>query len=314
MGKNPVSKRGRGLADFLLTVAVILLWLLLTKSPHALGARLTHDGGNGNATRSVQSQSLELEDGGDEWGYAVFARRDALSGDRTLTNAAAVISAGKRFGSHQFYLGLGAHFRQQKLNARTSEAGEFLPAAGLGWHHDDFRIDIAASQQMTRSALSFLMHAGIPFELSSEFEYLYSQPYRWSANVFAFVSRYGGLILGYEPQAERSRAGLWLKPMENLQLRSLARLQAGSETYWEFSLSYTFETVHEKTLPAPLKIKPAVTKKKLPQSVPAFATLVKWGLTPVEALRYAREKNVCTLSAHAQAALARHNWECHDAT
>jgi hypothetical protein len=209
MGKNPLLARWRRLADFLLTVTVALLWLLPAKS-HALSARLTHDGGNANALRPALSDSLELEDGTDHWSYTVFARHDALSGDRTLTNAAVILSAGKRIGDHQFSLGLGAHFRQQKLNARTADPADFLPAAGFGWQHEAFRLDIIAAERMTRSAFSFLAHAGIPFELGTEFEYLFSQPYRWSANLFAFVSRYGGLILGYEPVSVRGRAGQWL--------------------------------------------------------------------------------------------------------
>ncbi|MFO1469404.1 MAG: hypothetical protein U1F27_00025 [Turneriella sp.] len=45
---------------------------------------------------------------------------------------------------------------------------------------------------------------------------------------------------------------------------------------------------------------------------PAFATLVKWGLTPVEALRFAREKDICKLNAASQAILLKHRWECRD--
>lgn len=303
-----------GLVDFFLTVTVVLLWLLLSKPGHALNARLLHDSANANATRSASSAALELEDATDSWSYTVFARRDDFAGDRTLTNAAALVSAGKRFGDHNFYLGLGAHFRQQKPNARLAEAADFMPALALAWHHAAFRTDISGSQKMTRTSLAFLIHAGIPFELSSEFEYLESQPYRLSANLFAFVSRYGGLIAGYEPLAVRGRAGFWLKPLESLQLRSLMRFAPGRETYWEFSVAYSFDISHKEAAAAPAiqtEAKPEVQKNKRPKTVPAFATLVKWGLTPVEALRFAREKDICSLSAPAQAALKKHRWECH---
>lgn len=300
-------------ADFLLTIAVISLWFLLVKPAHALSARLTHDGGNGNARRAALSDSLELEEAAEHWGYTVFARRDDFTGDRTLTNAAAIISAGKRFGDHSFYLGLGAHFRQQKLNSKPVEAPAILPAAGFAWHHHSFRAEVSASEKMTRSGLAFLIRSAIPFELNADFEYLDSQPYRFSANVFAFVSRHGGLIAGYEPVSVRGRAGLWLKPMENLQLRSLTRFAPGSETFWEFSLGFSFDTAREPAAAETLRVaaveKEPVTAKK-PKTVPAFATLVKWGLTPVEALRFAREKEICNLSAGAQAALKRHHWEC----
>jgi hypothetical protein len=313
MGNKPSRGRWNGFADFLLTIAVAAIYLVLARPGHALQARLTHDGGNGNANRAALSDSLEVEDATEHWGYTVFARRDDLSDDRTLANAAALMQAGKRFGGHAFYLGLGAHFRQQKLNARSAEPADFLPAAGLSWHHDLFRTDVAASAKMTRAALAFLVQAGIPLELNTEFEALYSQPYRWSANVFAFVSRYGGLILGYEPVSVRARAGLWLKPLEHLQLRSLMRISPGVETYWEFSLSYSIQVDHSDPAEPVLKTTPAEKKiaaPKKPQTVPAFATLVKWGLTPVEALKYAREKDICSLSASAQAALKRHHWEC----
>ncbi len=313
MGQKPSRGRWNGLADFLLTVAAATIYLIVARPGHALSARLTHDGGNGNAARAALSDSLEVEDTTDHWGYAVFARRHDLSGDRILTNAAALMQAGKRFGDHAFYLGLGAHFRQQKLNTRSTEPADFLPAAGLSWHHPVFRTDIAASAKLTRATLAFLVRPGIPLEFNTEFEALYSQPYRWSANVFAFVSKYGGLILGYEPVSVRARAGLWLKPVEHLQLRSLMRLAPGSETYWEFSLSYSIQVEHSESAEPVLQAVPAETKKptpKKPQTVPAFATLVKWGLTPVEALQYAREKDICALSAAAQAALKRHHWEC----
>lgn len=313
MGQKPNRGAFSALNDFLLTLVVLLLWLLIVRPAFALSARLSHDGGNGNASRSALSDSLELEDAGTDWGYSVFARRDDLSNDRTLVNAAAIVSAGKRLGDHNFYLGLGAHFRQQKLNARSAEATDILPAAGFLWQHEAFRTDISASAKLTRASLAFLVTAGIPWELNSEFEALYSQPYRWSANIFAFVSRYGGLIFGYEPAAVRGRAGLWLKPLDNLQLRSLMRFAPGSETFWEFSLSYQFAIKTEAAEPK-IKIAAAESKKepqpKKTPHVPPFATLVKWGLTPVEALRFAREKEICNLSAPAQAALKRHRWEC----
>lgn len=313
MGQKPDRGALYGLTDFFLTIISLLLWLLIAKPSHALGARLSHDGGNGNASRAALSDSLELEDTNTDWAYNVFARRDELTGDRTLMNAAAIISAGKRLGDHNFYLGLGAHFRQQKLNARSAEPADFLPAAGFIWQHETFRTDVSASAKLTRASLAFLVTAGIPWELGSEFEALYSQPYRWSANIFAFVSRHGGLIFGYEPAAVRARAGLWLKPLANLQLRSLMRFAPGSETFWEFSLSYQFSLKTETSEPAVKIAAPEQkkeTQKKKPQQVPAFATLVKWGLTPVEALRFAREKEICNLSAPAQAALKRHHWEC----
>jgi hypothetical protein len=303
-----------GLVDFFLTVTVMLLWLLLSKPGHALSARLLHDSANANATRAASSAALELEDASDSWSYTVFARRDDFAGDRTLTNAAALVSAGKRFGDHNFYLGLGAHFRQQKPSARPAEPADFMPALALAWHHSAFRTDISGSQKMTRAALAFLMNVGIPLELGSEFEYLESQPYRLSANLFAFVSRYGGLIAGYEPLAVRGRAGFWLKPLESLQLRSLMRFAPGRETYWEFSVAYAFDINHPEAPIAPAiqtETKPEVPKNKKPKTVPAFSTLVKWGLTPVEALRFAREKDICNLSAPAQAALKKHRWECH---
>jgi hypothetical protein len=297
--------------------SLYLLWLAVARPAHALTARLGYDGGNANAARAADSATLEMDHLEAHWGYAVYARRETLPRDRTLTNASAFGTAGGTLEGHSFFLGLGAHFRQQILQGRSSEIPGFLPAAAFFWRHDVFHTEIAASEKMSRAALAILFTAGIPWEISGDFEYLDSQPYRWSLNAFAFVSRYGGLIVGYEPLALRGRAGVWLSLQESLQLRSVVRFTPGLESFWEFSLQFTFDvqTVPREQAAAAVAAvqyqeKSAPLKSK---TVPAFGTLVKWGLTPVEALKLTREKNICALSAASRAALKKHHWECREA-
>jgi hypothetical protein len=120
------------------------------------------------------------------------------------------------------------------------------------------------------------------------------------------------LITGYEPLAQNTRAGLWFKPLEGLNARFLARLNPQNATQWELSLSYQIDSIAPaaaEKLPARAELKEDKRPRK-PRQAPAFGTLVKWGLTPVEALRFAREKDACKLTAASQAVLSKHHWEC----
>jgi len=290
----------------------------------ALDARLTHDTGNSTALRQAASESLTANELTAAWGYRILARREALA-DRTLASAAGLFGRVFALAEHRLFFGLGTHFFQQNLGARANSTGDVLPALAASWRHPDFHFDVAASQNLTRTSLSFLLRMGVPTELNSEFEYLFSQPYRWSANLFVHISRYGGLIAGYEPIAERARFGLWLKPTRELQLRTVARFDFSNSIHWEFSLSYQFEILRAEGTNAPatfvaeratqeqVDASAANVRKIRPRQAPAFATLVKWGLSPVEALKFARDKNICALSTGARTALEKHNWVCRDA-
>jgi hypothetical protein len=282
----------------------------------AVTARLAHDGGAADASRRAASESLELENTAGFMALGIFARRDALAQDRDLTNVLALAGAAVELEGHRFQFSLGSHYRHERLNARTNTPGSFYPAVGFLWSHAVFRSEVIASEFATRASGSFLLEMLLPLEFNSEFEYLHSQPYRWSAQIYAYLSAYGGLILGYEPLSNAARAGAWLSPIESLKLRTIARLANSGETYFEISLQYSLDvaqTVESQASEpyAPKRVRQK--KRRLPEKVPAFATLVKWGLSPVEALRFTREKDACALSESARASLARKNWGCRDA-
>ncbi len=302
---------------FLPLMAVALL--LLPNSVGAIVARLAHETGNANASRRAASESLELENNAELVTLNVFARRDAFAADRNLTNVLALAGAGLNVEGHRFVFSLGSHYRQQRLAAREVSPGSFYPALGFTWSTAQFRADVAGSEFATRASTSVLLQLGVPVEFNSEFEYLFSQPYRWVTQAYAFVSSYGGLILGYEPLSQSPRAGLWLSPFDSLKLRTVARFGGANETYLEFSLTYSIESasgaasIEQVDTSEPRK-RYVPKPRRLPQKVPAFATLIKWGLTPVEALRFTREKDACALSESARASLARKNWGCRDAT
>ena len=294
---------------------VVWLWLQPV-SMYAVSARLARDTGNGNASQNVASDSVDFESDTDVVSLAIFARRDAFSSERNVTNVMALAGAGASIEGHHFLFSLGSHYRHERLAVREILPGAFYPAVGFRWSHALFRAEVSGSEYATRTSTSFLVDVGIPLEINSEFEYLFSQPYRWVTQTYAFLSPYGGLIFGYEPLSQSARAGLWLSPIEALKLRSVARISAASETYFEFSLSYFLESpVNAVQVSPPVDSQKPLNPRprRLPQKVPAFATLVKWGLTPVEALRFTREKNACELSASAQASLARKNWGCRNA-
>lgn len=274
--------------------------------------RVSHDTANANGARPALSESLEVDEQVSGAGFLLFMRREQIINDRTLTNAIALATANARFPGHLFQFGAGTHFRQQALANRAAEPGLFAPAVGFAWTTAAFRGEIAGAEKFLRATLSILTHIALPVEFSGDFENAFSQPVRWSANAFVHLSSHVGLITGYEPLAQRTRAGLWLKPIEGLNARFLARLNPQAETQWEFSLHYQVDTAApvNTTKPAAQLETKEVKRPVKPRQAPAFATLVKWGLTPVEALRLAREKDVCKLNAASQAILLKHRWEC----
>lgn len=274
--------------------------------------RVAHDTANADGTRTALSESLEVDEQVSATGFLVFARREQIINDRTLANAIALATANVRFPGHLFQFGAGTHFRQQALGNRTAEPGLFAPAVGFAWTTAAFRGEVAGAEKFLRTSLSILTTFWLPIEFNSDFENAFSQPIRWSANLFVHLSSHVGWITGYEPLAQRTRAGLWFKPIDGLNARFLARLNPQTETQWEFSLSYQFDSVPAagmEKMPSRVELKEEKRPKK-PRQAPAFATLVKWGLTPVEALRFAREKDPCKLSSTSQAVLSKHRWEC----
>lgn len=291
-------------------------WLFNSSSVFALTARLGHETGVAAATGRSPAETLDLENISGPFAFTAYARRDQLGTERNLTNVFALAGVALDLEGHRFQFSLGSHYRHEKLNARQKAPGSLYPAVGFLWSHAAFRSEIAASEFATRSSQSFLLEAWLPFEVNSEFEYLDALPYRWATQIFVHLSTHGGFILGYEPLSASPRAGAWLAPVDSLTLRTVAGFARSGETYFEFSLQYSLDTTNvgqsagnEPFLPRqPLK-KP----RRLPKKVPAFATLVKWGLSPVEALRFTREKDACALGATARTALARKNWGCRDA-
>jgi hypothetical protein len=300
--------------------------LLLPQFVYPISARLQRDTGNASGSAPVQGDQLEAFGSSGAISYNLFARRDDFAGDRSLLNAAALVYSGFTVEEHRFGFGLGSHYRLEKLQRLPTRQGNFFPAVGFFWSHPQFRADLSGSEFLTRISLSYLFDLALPVELNSDFEYLHSQPYRWSANAFVFVSRFGGVITGYEPLSQRVRAGLWLAPAKALRLSALSRFGTG-ETFWEFALSFELDAAAPaegegegelnrypaKTGNSEKSKEPPKRQRRTPKKVPAFALLVKWGLSPVEALKFSREKDACALSESAQRVLAEKNWGCRDA-
>lgn len=297
--------------------ALLFAAAMLPGGVYPFFARVAHDTGNRGP---VSSDSLVFRSASGPVSYAVFARRDEIPADRNLLNAAALAYAVFPFEGHEFAFGLGAHYRQSTLWKQKPGTGSFHPALGATWSHELFRADLTASEYLTRTSISLLTFTVLPVEFNTEFEYLFSQPYRWSANAYFFLTRRVGLVAGYEPLAERLRSGFWLKPSADLQLAALARVAPGSETFVEFSLSFSLDVpvpasarmAETQESAAPARQRTYHKQRRLPQRVPAFAVLVKWGLSPVEALRFSKEKDACTLNEHSKQILAGKRWGCRE--
>lgn len=296
--------------------------LLLPQLVFALTARLQRDTGNAAARSAVTGDQVESSGAAGQIAYSLYARRDDFAGDRRLLNAAALVYSGFTVEDHRFAFGLGSHYRQEKLQRLRAGQGDFYPVVGFTWSHPVFRADLSGSEYLTRASLSGLVYLGLPVELNSDFEYLHSQPYRWSANAFVFVSRYGGAIAGYEPLSQRVRAGLWLAPVKALRISALSRFGAG-ETFLELALSFQFDDTvqpqgdlpryHANAEQPNEDDEPKKWRRRKPKKVPAFAELVRWGLSPVEALKFTRDKDACALSERSRWLLTAKNWGCRDA-
>lgn len=289
---------------------------------YSLSARLQRDTGNSAASRPVTGDQLEAAGSSGNIAYSLYARRDDFTADRSLLNAAALVYSTFSVDDHRFAFGLGSHYRQERLLRMRAGQGTLYPAVGFFWSHPQFRAELSGSEYLTRVSLSGLVGLGLPVELNSDFEYLHSQPYRWSANAFVFFSRFGGAIAGYEPLAQRLRAGLWLAPINELRLSALMRFGAG-ETFWEFALTFRMDAAgqtegelprqHANAADSGTGDAPGKWQRRRPKKVPAFAVLVKWGLTPVEALKFTRDKDACALSEHSRRLLTAKNWGCRSA-
>jgi hypothetical protein len=294
---------------YIVAVGVVLM---ATYEISALEARMTHDAGDASGTRIASSARIAVSDLSNNWGFAMLGGREALPVDRTLTSVTAVAYRSFAIEGHHFSFGLGAQYLLENQLSHRQIESETMPAASFVWQHRAFKYDIIASEKFTHTSLSFLLRIGLPIEANSDFEYLYSQPYRWSTNLFIFLNRYAGVVIGFEPLADRTRVGIWIKTGKDLQLRSLARLRASEAAYWEFSL--TFRLTQEKaTASQPATHKQEIAQRqqiKRPKKVPSFSVLTKWGVAPIEALQLARSKDICAASDRTKVLLAQHNWEC----
>lgn len=279
----------------------------------AFYGRVSHDTGNANAARRANSDVVELDEILPQGAFALFARREQIDLDRTFVNALAFVSAVAKFPGHTLQFGAGTHFSQKSLEGKPAEPGIFAPALALIWTTSKFRGELAGSEKFSRATMSVLARIVFPVEFNTDFEAAATQALRWSANAFVHLSDYFGLIGGYEPFADRARAGLWLRPVQGLNARLLARLHTRAETLFELSLTYHFDAAvsapHTEAAVTAVMASAEDPRRKF-KKTPAFATLVKWGLSPVEALRLAREKDICKLSASAQAILSKHKWVC----
>ncbi|HRP68559.1 MAG TPA: hypothetical protein PLY93_03425 [Turneriella sp.] len=291
-------------------IGAVFLFCLTTNHLFAdLSAQLTHQ----SVDAHTSSQTLEIEKQHENYAFSFLGQRDTLPNAQRFTNAALIASSRKNFNEHQLSLGLGAHFYQQQVRNTAAQTPNFVPAFALEWRHPRFLGSVQVSQKMTHAAIALLADLFVPVEWSSSFLSLPAQPYRWSLDAYASLFAWGGIVLGYEPITAFSRAGFFVTPSATLQARALVRMRQNGEAFAEFSLGYVFEEKSHTPLVEPTKTHAAQEKiplRKKERVVPRFSVLVKWGLTPVEALRLSREKNICALSINAQALLKRHKWEC----
>ncbi|MBV6492596.1 MAG: hypothetical protein LDLANPLL_00591 [Turneriella sp.] len=306
----------RGLPALILWIFALCTFFLKTQDLQAVSASFTSQQGS---KTFVRRNAAEVDESHEGYSLLLFGVRNELTPGMHTSNAAVIASAAKEFNVHRLQIGLGTHFFQQKTGSTPTTTPQILPAFGFEWRHPVFFMGIQFSERMVRAQVSFLADLFIPVEFSSGFENLPGEVNLWSFDAYAFLAKYGGVVLGYEPLQEVTRAGVWISPIENLQARALARIFSQSETYVEFSMRYSLDVftpeerkIKNTTEDVPEKVNLTNKKNNFPKNkkVPSFAILVKWGLSPVEALKLSNEKNICALSSKAQEVLKRHKWEC----
>ncbi len=307
---------------------LLFLFLSTLRAIHPLSLGLDRETPSRAGKRALESSALEIK--GDQEAFGFFLRRDSGKENYAQTNALGLVHAVVKNGEQLFAFGAGVHFQHEtRLNERMQN-GVFSPAFAFSWTHPTFQFIFAGAERMARTSLSLLSEILLPIEWNTEYEFIDKQTPRWSFNTFVFLVSWGGLTAGFEPLTMRTRAGAWVTLADSLRLRTVVSFETTQNLLTEFSLSYTFST--EGSRPVQKRVQKermekdsddersesgrasSKYKKKrraLPKSVPRFGLLVKWGLAPVEALKFAKTHDVCALNAASQAALARKNWRCY---
>jgi len=237
---------------------------------------------------------------------ALSSRRVALARAERLTVFSVAAAETFTRGDHAFSPGVGALF----MVTGAGVGGESKPALSFKWDYPSFRFNLlgaenAATTNLTLAIDWFALRAGADYFRTAETQLPLDIAVRpWQ--VFEFY-------IGYEPRLAHFRAGATLGWGEVVSLGATIRF-AERESFVDFSASARLDFSKPALTDASAILPHAriERKEKKPREMPAFATLVKWGLTPVNALKLSREKNICALDALSRAALEKHHWRCND--
>lgn len=247
---------------------------------------------------------------------SLASRRDALPKARVITQATAIAAIDYSRGDHIFLPGLAAHYRESRDTNRAPQA-TVLPAFAFTWQYSAFAFTGLAGDGFLRARLQVPFELGLPMQFAATVEAAGEITYA-PIELRVDILHSLGVTLGYEPASARARAGLSLGPIEGVSLQSAFRFGAAEST-WEIAASYSLAVASLRSTPPTdaSQILPQSSfrqNKKREQKVPTFAILVKWGLTPVTALKLTREKNICALDDASRAVLEKHNWKCYGAS
>ena len=300
------------------------LWLFPTLL-QAAEIEFRHDESAAGSKQSARRDEMHYEQQATHVFADVIARKDHLEKIYDGTRLNAALGYPISLSDGKLSLGGGINYQRTEAPSTLSAETALHPAGLLCFRNSIGYFKSLISSQFGQAELSYLTKWLLPVELHALLEYQSYLPIQFISEVFVFLGSQVGLLGGYEISGARTRLGVWVSPIENLQLKLLFRISEESTSRIEFSVRSIIGEVQPSApvndsrsapseLPtknvSPKSIHPPQSVDHLKKTVPQFAILVRWGLTPSEALALSRDHDICKLGSVAQNKLAQHNWRC----
>ncbi len=241
--------------------------------------------------------------------------------------------------SPEFSLMGGGFFSSTRLPELEVEMGLAEPAGGFLWEQEDINAFFIASLNRQNFQISHSNYYYVPLRFSLDFlkerdeemvstvkiylelfpGYHLSAGYQNPLNkistgvVFHFHSAYEFSLEMSFPSSESPTRTLYagIQYQWGKKIRSYGDEGKSNGSFWGFDPGQeqtTEETQKEKTLKREKRHK--IINKYIPRKIPSFAVLVRWGLTPANALRFQKSGDVCGMDIRSREILGQKGYHC----
>ncbi len=239
--------------------------------------------------------------------WATDFQLEQRSFENIYTESRATILPALIVGSWQ--LGLGAHYRAQRIAQLNVDHSHWLPAVSAAWRNSALLLrGQFISADLFEGEVAFLRQLLVPLEFNFSYrrDALYFDGSRFS--LLAYLHPQAGAGARYYAASEALSVMGWLRPTEHLAVRLEYHLPSALRpvTAMEFSLEYRFGSAMQRSIRMPVRSAAVLeaplpvqhTQHKIP--APEYAVMVRRGVAPIEALEIARANNVCVGSLAAR--------------